>query len=402
MRILLVTQYFYPENFKSNDIAFELAKRGYEVTVLTGLPNYPKGKIYKGYGIFQKRKEILNGVKVIRTLVIPRGKGCGLRLALNYFSWAFFASIRAFFLAMTSKFDAIIVHETSPITQGFPALVVKKLQRIPIYFWVLDLWPESLQSAGGITNKYVLGFFTEITKLMYNQSRKILISSKGFRKSILDKGTYDNKLVYFPNWAEDIFTQQVSANIPTLPTGFKVMFAGNIGEAQDFEHVMQAAVKLKNDKEIKFILVGDGRKKAWVDDFIRKEQLQDTVFAWGRFPIETMPAFFRKADVMLLSLKDNDIFSLTVPAKLQTYLAASKPVVAMINGEARNLIAESDCGLSCPAGDSDRLATNIRLLKSKTLTELDLLGKNGYAYYQKHFTKDTCITHLCEIIENKA
>ena len=161
MRILLVTQYFYPENFKSNDIAFELAKRGYEVTVLTGLPNYPKGKIYKGYGIFQKRKEILNGAEVIRTLVIPRGKGGGLRLALNYFSWAFFASIRAFFLAITSHFDAIIVHETSPITQGFPALVVKKLQRIPIYFWVLDLWPESLQSAGGITNKYVLGFFTE-------------------------------------------------------------------------------------------------------------------------------------------------------------------------------------------------------------------------------------------------
>ena len=275
-------------------------------------------------------------------------------------------------------------------------------QRIPIYFWVLDLWPESLQSAGGITNKYVLGFFTEITKLMYNQSRKILISSKGFRKSILDKGTYDNKLVYFPNWAEDIFTQQVSVNIPTLPTGFKVMFAGNIGEAQDFEHVMQAAVNLKNDKEIKFILVGDGRKKAWVDDFIHKKQLQDTVFTLGRFPIESMPAFFRKANVMLLSLKDNDIFSLTVPAKLQTYMAASKPVVAMINGEARNLIAESDCGLSCPAGDSDGLATNIRLLKSKTLAELDLLGKNGYAYYQKHFTKDTCITHLCEIIENKA
>ncbi|MBU3809996.1 MAG: glycosyltransferase family 4 protein, partial [Candidatus Phocaeicola faecipullorum] len=217
-----------------------------------------------------------------------------------------------------------------------------------------------------------------------------------------DKGTYDNKLVYFPNWAEDIFAQQVSANIPTLPTGFKVMFAGNIGEAQDFEHVMQAAVNLKNDKEIKFILVGDGRKKAWVDDFIHKKQLQDTVFTLGRFPIETMPAFLRKADVMLLSLKDNDIFSLTVPAKLQTYMAASKPVVAMINGEARNLIAESDCGLSCPAGDSDGLATNIRLLKIKTLTELDLLGKNGYAYYQKHFTKDTCITHLCEIIENKA
>lgn len=401
MKILLVTQYFYPENFKSNDIAFELTKRGYEVTVLTGLPNYPQGKIYKGYGIFQKRKETINGVKIIRTLVIPRGKGGGLRLALNYFSWAFFASVRAFFLAMKSQFDAIIVHETSPITQGFPALVVKKLQHIPIYFWVLDLWPESLQSAGGINNKYILGFFTAITKLMYNQSLKILVSSKGFRKSILDKGAYNDKLVYFPNWAEDVFTQQVPANIPTLPAGFKVMFAGNIGEAQDFEHIMQTAVKLKEDKDIKFIFVGDGRKKAWVDDFIQKEQLQDTVFAWGRFPIETMPAFFQTADVMLLSLKDNDIFGLTVPAKLQTYMAAAKPIVAMINGEARNLIAESECGLSCAAGDADSLANNIRLLKNKTAAELDLLGKNGYAYYQKYFTKDTCITHLCEIIKNK-
>lgn len=402
MKVLLVTQYFYPENFKSNDIAFELAKRGYEVTVLTGLPNYPQGRIYKGYGLFKKRKEWLNGVKVIRTLVIPRGKGGGLKLALNYFSWAFFASIRAFFLALFQKFDVIIVHETSPITQGFPALVIQKMQHIPIYFWVLDLWPESLQSAGGINNKYVLGFFTAITKLMYNQSQKILISSKGFRKSILDKGDYKDKLVYFPNWAEDIFTQQVSADIPILPTGFKVMFAGNIGEAQDFEHVMQAALRLKEDKELKFIFVGDGRKKAWVDEFIKKEQLQETVFTLGRFPIETMPAFFSVADVMLLSLKDDYIFSLTVPAKLQTYMAASKPVVAMINGEARNLIAESGCGLSCAAGDVENLVNNIRLLKNKTREELNQLGKNGYVYYQKYFQKTICIEHLCEIMNKNA
>ncbi len=402
MKVLLVTQYFYPENFKSNDIAFELAKRGYEVTVLTGLPNYPQGRIYKGYGLFKKRKEWLNGVKVIRTLVIPRGKGGGLKLALNYFSWAFFASIRAFFLALFQKFDVIIVHETSPITQGFPALVIQKMQHIPMYFWVLDLWPESLQSAGGINNKYVLGFFTAITKLMYNQSQKILISSKGFRKSILDKGDYKDKLVYFPNWAEDIFTQPVSADIPILPTGFKVMFAGNIGEAQDFEHVMQAALRLKEDKEIKFIFVGDGRKKAWVDEFIQKEQLQETVFTLGRFPIETMPAFFSVADVMLLSLKDDYIFSLTVPAKLQTYMAASKPVVAMINGEARNLIAESGCGLSCAAGDVENLVNNIRLLKNKTREELNQLGKNGYVYYQKYFQKTICIEHLCEIMNKNA
>ena len=206
MKILLVTQYFYPENFKSNDIAFELAKRGYDVTVLTGLPNYPKGKIYKGYGIFKKRKETVNGVKIIRTLVIPRGKGGGMMLALNYISWAVIASFRAFFLALNKKFDTVIVHETSPITQGFPALVIKKIQSIPIYFWVLDLWPESLQSAGGINNRYVLDFFTAVTRLMYRKSDKILISSRGFRQSILEKGDFADKLIYFPNWAEDIFS----------------------------------------------------------------------------------------------------------------------------------------------------------------------------------------------------
>ena len=194
MRILLVTQYFHPENFKSNDIAFELARRGYDVTVLTGLPNYPKGRIYDGYGIFRKRKEVIDGVKIYRTLVIPRGNGGGARLALNYLSWAFIASVWAFFMAVFHRYDAVIVHETSPVTQGFPALVVKWLQRIPMYFWVLDLWPESLQAAGNIHNRHILGFFTWVTRMMYRNSDKILMSSNGFRKSILDKGDFGEKL----------------------------------------------------------------------------------------------------------------------------------------------------------------------------------------------------------------
>lgn len=403
MKILLVTQYFYPENFKSNDIAFELAKRGYDVTVLTGLPNYPKGKIYKGYGIFKKRKETVNGVKIIRTLVIPRGKGGGMMLALNYISWAVIASFRAFFLALNKKFDAVIVHETSPITQGFPALVIKKIQSIPIYFWVLDLWPESLQSAGGINNRYVLDFFTAVTRLMYRKSDKILISSRGFRQSILEKGNFANKLIYFPNWAEDIFSninKSENLSLPELPNGFRIIFAGNIGEAQDFEHIMKAALLLKENKSIKFILIGDGRKKLWVDNFINKNNLNDTVYAIGRFPIETMPYFFSKADVMLLSLKDDYIFSLTAPAKLQAYMAAKKPVVAMINGEARNLIAESGCGLSVPACDSKGLADNILELQAMHPDKLKNMGLSGFNYYKKYFTKDICITNLENILKN--
>ena len=403
MKILLVTQYFYPENFKSNDIAFELAKRGYDVTVLTGLPNYPKGKIYKGYGIFKKRKETVNGVKIIRTLVIPRGKGGGMMLALNYISWAVIASLRAFFLALNKKFDTVIVHETSPITQGFPALVIKKIQSIPIYFWVLDLWPESLQSAGGINNRYVLDFFTAVTRLMYRKSDKILISSRGFRQSILEKGDFADKLIYFPNWAEDIFSninKSENLSLPELPNGFRIIFAGNIGEAQDFEHVMKAALLLKENKSIKFILIGDGRKKLWVDNFINKNNLNDTVYAIGRFPIETMPYFFSKADVMLLSLKDDYIFSLTAPAKLQAYMAAKKPVVAMINGEARNLIAESGCGLSVPACDSKGLADNILELQAMHPDKLKNMGLSGFNYYKKYFTKDICITNLENILKN--
>ena len=401
MRILLVTQFFHPENFKSNDVAFELAKRGHIVSVLTNIPNYPQGKFYKGYGLFRRRIETVDGVRIYRTLVIPRGKGGGIMLALNYLSWAFIASVWAFFMALFHRYDAVIVHETSPVTQGFPALVVKSIRRIPMYFWVLDLWPESLQSAGHINNRDIIGFFTWVTKLMYRNSDKILISSKGFRKSILEKGDFADRLEYFPNWAEDAFSDTKTFPIPQLPQGFKVMFAGNIGEAQDFDHIMDAALNLKEGKDIRFIIVGDGRRKSFVDNFIKEHDLEETVFAPGRFPIEAMPTFFKEADVMLVSLRGDYIFSLTAPAKLQAYMAAGKPVVAMIDGEARNLIAESRCGLSGPAEDSRTLADNILKMKNMPVEELAGMGKSGLEYFQQNFRNDICIDHLCRILERE-
>ena len=399
MRILIATQFFHPENFKSSDVAFELAKRGHIVSVLTNIPNYPQGKFYKGYGLFKRRIEIVNGVKIYRTLVIPRGNGGGIMLALNYFSWAFIASIWAFFLSIFHRYDAIIVHETSPITQGFPALIVKWMQQIPLYFWVLDLWPESLQSAGNINNRHILGFFTKVTQFIYNHSTKILMSSKGFRQSILEKGDYGDKLIYFPNWAEDVFTDAKPYPIPAMPEGFKVMFAGNIGEAQDFENIMQAALLLKDNKGIKSTLVGDGRRKPFVDGFIREHSLEETVLTPGRFPLKAMPSFFRAADVMLVTLKGDYIFSLTAPAKLQAYMAAGKPVVAMIDGEARKLIAESGCGLSGPAADSRSLADNILEMKNMSREALSRMGQAGYEYFSKNFRKDICMDHLCEILD---
>lgn len=397
MRVLLVTQYFHPENFKSNDVAFELSRRGYDVTVLTGLPNYPQGKIYDGYGVSRKRKEVIDGVTIYRTLVIPRGKGGGVRLALNYLSWAFIASLWAFFLALFHRYDAVFVHETSPVTQGFPALVVKWMQKIPMYFWVLDLWPESLQAAGNVNNRYVLGFFSRVTRLMYRNSEKILMSSKGFRKSILEKGDFEDRLVYFPNWAEDVFSDTRFVEIPALPDGFKVVFAGNVGEAQDFENVMRAASALKGTG-VKIVIVGDGRKKAWIERYISENDLGEVVYMMGRYPLESMPSFFSKADVLFLSLKNDPIFSLTTPAKLQAYMAAGKPVVAMIDGEAGMLVEESGCGLHCASGDAEAFARCVLQMKEMPREELLEYGNRGRAWFDAHFRKDRCIENLCIIM----
>ncbi len=401
MKLLLVTQYFYPENFKSNDIAIELTKRGHEVTVLTGLPNYPEGRIYENYGFFKRTKENYQGINIIRTWLVPRGKGGGIRLFLNYFSWAFFASIRAFFLSFQKKFDIILVHEPSPITQGFPAIVVKKIQKIPLHFWVLDLWPETLTSAGGINNKYVLSLFTKMVKYIYNNSDKLLISSKGFKQSIIKKGDYSEKLVYFPNWAEDsILKGNDDYPIPNLPDGFKIVFAGNIGVAQDVNSIIKAALILKEKSNIHFVFIGDGRSKGQLEDFVFENDLNKTVHFLGRFPIDAMKTFFNQADVLLVSLKDEIIFNLTVPAKLQAYLSTKKPILGMLNGEGAEIINEAKCGFSVNAGNSEGLVEIILEMYKMSNEERVHLGNNGFNFYQENFTLKKCIDNLEFILKN--
>lgn len=395
MKILLVTQYFYPENFKSNDIALELTKRGHQVTVLSGLPNYPEGKIFENYGFFKKTKENYRGVNVIRTWLVPRGKGGGIRLFLNYFSWAFFASFRALILAFQKKFDVVLVHEPSPITQGFPAIIVKKIQKIPLHFWVLDLWPESLTSAGGINNKYVLSLFTKMVKYIYNNSDKILMSSKGFKESILAKGNYIDKLIYFPNWAEDLILKGAADYpVPNLPEGFKILFAGNIGAAQDVDSIIGTALILKEKIDIHFVFIGDGRSKGKLEDFVLKNDLNKTVHFLGRFPIDAMKTFFNQADVLLVSLKDEIIFNLTVPAKLQAYLCTKKPILGMLNGEGAAIINEAKCGLSVNAGDSMGLSKIILEMYDMSTEERINLGNNGFNFYEDNFTLEKCIDNL--------
>lgn len=402
MRILIVTQYFYPENFKSNDLAFELKKRNHNITVLTGLPNYPGGKIYKNYGFFKKRKEIINGVEVYRSLIIPRGNASGLRLFLNYYSFAFFASIKAFLLGLNNQYDAVIVHEPSPITQFYPALLINKIWKTPIYFWVMDLWPETLSVAGGIQNKLVLKYYNSVVTSFYNNSEKILITSRGFKKSILKKGDFEEKIIYFPNWAENvIFKGNKKCSIPQLPKGFKVMFAGNLGESQDLENILNAFLELKSYKKIKLILVGDGRKADFIHRFIKKNKLDETVFFLGKHPIEKMASFFKKADAMLITLKKDPIFNLTVPAKLQAYMSAGKPILAMIDGECAEIINEADCGYVSNSGDYKSLSKNILKMSKLPENYAAKMRYNSSVYFENNFRMEESISKLENILIKK-
>ena len=397
-RVLLVTQYFQPENFKCNDIAFELQRRGYEVTVLTAIPNYPQGKYFDGYGLFKRRVEHIDGVKVIRGFVIPRGKGGKIGLSLNYLSYLVSSCLIALYLSLRYKYEAVFVHQVSPVTIGVAATLVKRIQRIPMYFWVLDLWPESLTAAIGLHNKYILGFFSKMVQWFYRRSDKILISSKGFANSICEKGDFAEKIIYFPNWVDKALTAKSDVVTPDVPNGFVAMFTGNIGASQDFGTVLSAAERLKEHKDIHFVIVGNGRAREWVEQQIVERGLNETVHCVGSYPLEAMPATFAKADVLFAALKDEPIFALTVPAKIQAYMSSGKPIISMINGEAMALVREVGCGMAVAAEDSKAFADAVLQMSQLSQSEREQMGNRGREFASNNFDFTKQMTLLEEIM----
>jgi glycosyltransferase involved in cell wall biosynthesis len=387
MKILFVSQYFYPETFKGNDIVFDFVKRGHEVTVLTGKPNYPEGHFYNGYGFLKKSSETIQGAKIIRTPIYPRKNGKSIHLILNYISFVFFSYFTCLF-RIKGKYDLIFVQQLSPVTMAFPGIWLKKKFKIPMYLWVLDLWPESVLAASEFKNSTIIGFIENIVKKIYDQSDVILISSKYFEKSIIEKSKDKKKeILYLPNWAEDIFLNSDIENttpLPNLPQGFNIMFAGNIGESQDFETIIKAA-ELTLIHNINWIIVGEGRKLDWIKEQISLRKLENVILL-GRYPIEIMPLLFKKADAMLVSLKDEPVFSLTVPAKIQAYMASSKIILGSLNGEGNAIINESGCGLAVNAGNPKLLSDKAIYFKNLSQNQINEMQMKSYQYYQDNFS----------------
>ncbi len=399
-KILFVCQYFYPEVFRGNDVAFHLAKEGHEVHVVTGIPNYPGGKFFEGYGVWKKHHEVIKGVKVTRLPIVPRGTNNKIMLMLNYFSYMAVACVWMLSHAIGHKYDRVFVQQLSPVMMSLPGVLYKKLRRVPLYIWVLDLWPESLTAAGDINNKWVLRFFAWFVKMEYKNSDKILTSSRSFRESILEYGDYADKIVYYPQWADGTDSAvPTDFKLPEIPAGFRLMFAGAVGDAHGFECTMQAALLTKEYKVIKWVIVGDGRRLDWVREFVKEHGLEEIVSTFGRYPAETMPLFFEQADAMLVTLNDDPLFKLYAPAKISSYMASAKPIIAVLNGEGGEVIKDAECGWHLPAGDAEGFAKLAIELSQTDKAVLQEKGWNGRRYYDEHFTKDKCLRKLDEIME---
>lgn len=398
MRILVVTNHFFPESFRINDIAFEMQKRGHEVRVLTAIPDYPEGRFHKGYSLFRKRHTFENGVEIIRYPIIPRHGGSSVWMVLNYLSGTVCGSFYGFLLGISGKFDCVFVHDTSPAFISIPAQIAACMHKVPIYHWVLDLWPESLV-AGGINGGRVYSMIERMMKGIFKRDTQIMVSSHSIGNLIAGRGVITSKISYLPNWSDKVDAIH-GVSVPTLPDGFIIMFAGNIGEAQNIENILQAARLTGDEKKIHWVFVGDGRKKVWADNFIAENDLTDTVHMLGRYPIGMMPAFFERADAMLVSLCDTPIFNITVPAKLQAYMAASKPVFAVLKGEGAEIIADADCGWTADPSSPGDIALTARRIASYGCDVLAERGRKAGDYYKEHFDRGLCMDEVERIINS--
>ena len=396
MKILIISQYFYPENLRINDLAFSLKKRGHQIEVLTGKPNYPKGDYFEGYTWKGPNKEILEGVKVHRANLILRKKGGGFRLFLNYFSFVFFAFFKIF--KLKGEFDKIFIYAPSPITVGILGVVAAKRFKCKSYLWVHDLWPESVRIAGGISNGIVLGFINQITKIIYRFTDVILVQSPEFKNYIKNQNVKEQKIIYYPYYAEDFYkiVDKDDRYSKSFPKGFNLLFAGNIGIAQSFDTIVSAFEKLKK-YDINLVVLGDGRDKSRIQNLILQKGISNKFHFLGSNPPEEMPYYFACADALLITLKKADIFSYTIPGKLQSYLACGKPIIGALDGIGKKIILESKSGLCTDAENDIELSRFFLDISKLSKDKLDNFSKNAISYFKNNFAKDKLLLELEKI-----
>jgi glycosyltransferase involved in cell wall biosynthesis len=406
MKILILSQYFWPETFIINDLVRKLTEQGHEVTVATAKPNYPGGEIFDGYKAWGvQRERFAESVDVIRVPLWPRGRGGSRNLILNYLSFVATGLFLLPWLLRGRKFDSIVVFAMSPITQVIPAIPLKWIKRAHLAAWVQDLWPESLAATGFVRNPQALRMVGWMVRGIYACCDTLLLQSRAFFDPVA-RYACRSKLVYYPNSIALPSEKTVAPEVPTqlleeLRENFCVVFAGNIGIAQSIETVVEAAELLRQHPALKFVLVGSGSRLEWVKE--RKASLGlDNLILAGRFPMEAMPQIFEHSSALLVSLRDEEIFSYTIPSKVQAYLAAGKPIIASLRGEGARVIEEAGAGKTCEPESANALVESILALMSLSPAERQQMGNAGQSYFNEHFDMDRQTERLVEILASRA
>ena len=395
-KILIVSQYFYPENFRINEIAKEWVKTGHEVTVITGIPNYPEGKFYKGYSWIKRRNETIDDIKIIRLPIFSRGKS-KLKLITNYLSFVFSGYIWK--LKTKLRFDLIFVYEVSPMTQALPGIWLGKKFKIPVILYVTDLWPENVEIVAGLKNKFVLKQIGKMVDYIYAKSELILTSSNSFIDSISSRLVSKMKLKYWPQYAEDVYHPFRG---PSLLNHFipndgrlNIIFTGNIGYAQGLDLLPKVAQKLKHKQIIvRFNIVGEGRFKKPLIEMVEEYGVKEYFNFINKQSSENIPKLLSLCDCGLIILNENPLFSMTIPAKTQSYLACGIPILASVDGEVFNLVNQNKIGIAAKSGDEKSLVEAIEKFSLLNQEEIKEFRKNALNYNEKNFSKTKLLNQM--------
>lgn len=393
-KILIMTNHFYPEQFRINDIANEWINRGYDVEVVTQIPNYPNGKYYDEFGVFKNRNSIHNKIKVKRLFVIPRGNN-SLMLLLNYISY--FISSYIYALLTRDKPDLIFVYQTSPVFIAGAAKLLSRRKKIPLFINVLDVWPQTLFEMFSLPGFLKKGF-TNYCEKIYSYAKINFVSSRRFQTVLNDINVDNEKIVFWPQYCETFYENLPKPSIyKYLPQNniLNLTFTGNIGEAQGLEILVEAAILLKQENiKVNFNIVGSGRFMSSLVNLINDANISDYFYFVDSVPATEVPAILAESDVALLTFNESKLFENILPAKLQSYMACGMPILAVASGEAGDLVESSKCGFVSKPGDAKSLAENI--VKITNLTEAELLDLSKYSkeYSNQNFDKKALLDQI--------
>lgn len=408
MNILVVSQYFWPENFRINDICISLKEKNHDITVITGLPNVPDGKFYDGYSWFKKGSKMYKGIEIIRVPITPRGKDNFLLLTINCLSY-FINALFYIPMLIRKKFDVIFVFQVSPISSAIPAIVLKNIIKIPTYIYVQDIWPESMYYLLNLNNinHSIFHLFNNICSAIYRSFDCCYITSQAFKDILIKKGVVNTKIEYLPQWSEQDnimeYDKELARNLGVELSDFVLTFTGNIGRAQGFDLILDVveSIYTKGFKNIKWILVGDGTEFQNIKRRVKEKHLEKVVILEGWKPIENMPRYYSISNALFLALKEDFIAEITLPGKVQSYMSSGKPIIASLGGEGERIINESGCGFSSKPGNAAAFEENILKLYNMNPEERTKMGESGLKYSQKIFNKESLIDFLESNIQIK-